>query len=479
MKKLFIYIFLINLFGCAKFIEVGPPITSVNDGNVYEDDATATAVLTGIYISLSNDNSAGLSGLMSMNLFPALSADELTLYSTSVSEEVLGYYTNNIKSNLISTDFYGKSYATIFSANAALNGLNNSKSLTSSIKNQLLGEAHFVRAFCYFNLINIFGEVPLITSIDYNETALQPKADSVEIIDLIKADLKIAQNLLSQDYLDGSLKNISEERIRPSRAAATALLARIYLYIRDWNNAEIEASKVIENNLYENVPLNVVFLANSKETIWSIKPVGSDNNANTGEGKIFILPDVGPGDFHQYILSDRQRNAFEPGDQRYKYWVDSITVGTQTYYYPFKYKVPDVVAPTTEYSIVFRFAEQFLIRAEARIQLGNISNGITDINTLRARATDYTVPVNNQLKALSTSLTKDAALQAVLHERQVELFTEWGHRWLDLKRTDKIDEVMSAVTPLKGGIWDSRWALYPFPLSEIRSNPKLLQNPGY
>ncbi len=63
------------------------------------------------------------------------------------------------------------------------------------------------------------------------------------------------------------------------------------------------------------------------------------------------------------------------------------------------------------------------------------------------------------------------ALTALYHERQVELFTEWGHRWLDLKRTKRIDAVMAPVTQQKGGAWNSNWQWYPLPQSEIQTDP--------
>jgi hypothetical protein len=91
------------------------------------------------------------------------------------------------------------------------------------------------------------------------------------------------------------------------------------------------------------------------------------------------------------------------------------------------------------------------------------------LNVIRARAS---LPA-------ATIASKDATLSAIAHERQVELFTEWGHRWFDLKRTGKIDAVMSVVTPQKGGTWNTNKQLVPLPSSEILINHNLAQNPGY
>jgi hypothetical protein len=467
--------------GCKSFIDIDPPITSVNAGNVFKNDATAIGVLTGIYTNMSNDNINKLSGVSAMTVYAGLSADELKIYSTSVSQEILGYYQNNLRSNTIGTSFYLKSYQFIFAMNSTIEGLTGANMLTSTVKLQLLGEAYFIRAFCYFNMVNLFGSIPLVTSADYNLNSTLPKAGSTEIYQQIKSDLLNAQSLLSDDFLNGTLKNSAAERVRPTKAAATALLAKVYLYLKDWTNAVTEATKIISDKMRFDVtiPLADVFIKNSKETIWALQSVGVDNDANTGEGKLFILTSSGPDFSRPYYINDPLLDAFEKGDQRYAKWTDSVTVQDIVYHYPFKYKAPEKIAPSTEYTIIFRVAEQYLIRAEALIEQGNISAGIFDLNVIRSRATDTTMPIANQLKQLSTTLSKENAIKAVLHERQVELFTEWGNRWLDLKRTNTVDAVMKVITPIKGGNWDSNWSLYPIPQHEIDANPNLKQNLGY
>ena len=126
-------------------------------------------------------------------------------------------------------------------------------------------------------------------------------------------------------------------------------------------------------------------------------------------------------------------------------------------------------APATEYYMVFRLAEQYLIRAEARVQLGQTSLGITDLNALRNRA---------GLESISTGLSKEQAVIAVAKERQTELFTEWGHRWFDLKRTGKASGVLSAM-PIKQPWKGDYQLLYPIPADEIVRDHFLVQNPNY
>ena len=171
-------------------------------------------------------------------------------------------------------------------------------------------------------------------------------------------------------------------------------------------------------------------------------------------------------------LSSFLLSAYEPGDQRRVSWVGSKTVGTNTYYYPFKYESATFNTPVTEYLMVLRLAEQFLIRAEARAQQSNLSGAASDLNMIRNRA-----GLTN-----TTATTQADMLTAIYHERQVELFTEWGHRWLDMKRIGNIDAVMGGSTGVcqaKGGTWNTDWQWYPLPLYDLQQDANLVQNAGY
>jgi len=462
---------------CRKLAEVNAPITSVNAANVYNTDATAAAVLTGIYTKIS-DQDYDLSVIDNINgisLFPSLSADDLTLYDLS-NTILLPYYRNDLNS-LISSGgvFWNSIYPIIFVTNSAIEGLNNSTGLTPAVKQQLLGEAKFMRAFCYFYLINLYGDVPLATSSDYKINSVLPRTSKGQVYQQILADLKDAQNLLSTNYLMSDALSAyavgSEERVRPTKWAATALLARVYLYTGDYVNAETQATAVINNSsLYRLTSLNSVFLKNSTEAIWQLQPVRTGTQSNTGEGALFILPATGPdASGHPVYLANTLINSFEAGDKRRVNWVDSVTVGSVTYYYAFKYKISMANTATAEYIMIMRLAEQYLIRAEARVQQNNISGGQIDLDTIRTRVSLPGTLAND----------KPSLLAAILHERQVEFFTEWGHRWFDLKRTDNIDAVMATITPLKGGSWSPFKALYPIPSGEKNLDLNMTQNTGY
>jgi hypothetical protein len=460
--------------GCKKFIEVEAPVTSTNTNNVYNNDATAAAVLTGIYARISNANfNIKSTSITSVSLYAGLSADELTLFDVS-QVSFAPFYKNELTSTITAGNFWNDLYTIIFAANSAIEGLNNSSGLTASVKQQLLGEAKFVRDFCYFYLLNLYGDVPLVLTTDYKANALLEKSSVATVYEAVIADLKEAYDLLSTDFLKSDVMSkytSSAERVRPGKWAAAALLSRIYLYVGDYKNAEEFATAVINNkSLFDLSPLDDVFNMNSNETIWALQPVRTEPEANTGEGALFILPGTGPNSFENPVyLNKGLVSLFEINDQRKVKWLDSVVVAGNVYYYPAKYKIGKVNTATAEYIMMIRLAEQYLIRAEARVYLNNFSGAQADINAIRKRAGLGNI----------NAADKNTLLAAIMKERQLELFSEWGHRWFDLKRTNKIDEVMTVAAKQKGATWSSFQAKYPIPKDEITRDPNLEQNTGY
>lgn len=471
---------------CKKLVEVGAPSNTLNSANVYRNDVTAIAVLTGILGNMSNGNFQN-TGIMGMSLFPSLSADELTLFGND--NNFSPYYRNALSSSSTGgADFWRTIYPIIFVANSAMEGLNTAGTLTPAVKKQLLGEAEFIRAFCYFYLVNLYGDVPLATGTDYKVNNSLSRAPKLQVYQQIIADLKAAQSNLSTRFLDATLLGTSQERVRPSYWSATALLARAYLYygnlshdVSNYTAALSQSSLVINNSsLFALGTLNNTFLKASlgnKEAIWQLQPVGPSQKTN--EAVTFILPSSGPSSpLYPFYINNQLVSSFETGDQRKVNWVNNVTVPVggvaTTYYYPYKYKDNNLASPGTEYEMVLRLGEQFLIRAEAEAQgAGNgVPDAIKDLNVIRNRA---------GLPGYSGPADKTSVLAAIIHERQVELFTEWGHRWLDLKRTGIVDAVMGRVLPLKikDGIWNTNQQWYPVPISELNANPNLGQNSGY
>jgi len=316
-----------------------------------------------------------------------------------------------------------------------------------------------------------------VTTTSYTTNGTMSRSSQTEVYRQIITDLSQAQNMLNSNYVDGSDTTITTERTRPTRWSAAALLSRVYLYTQKYDSAEIEATAVINNtNLYSLCQnLNNVFLANSTEAIWQLQVPLPNSNVATYDGQNFILISApSTGTTGSTAMSSEFMSTFEAGDNRLSNWIGSFISAPDTFYFPNKYKVYNSGAGSApEYVMVLRLAEQYLIRAEAEADLGDSTDAITDLDAIRSRA-GLTIPYN--------PLINGPLLTAILHERQVELFTEWGHRWFDLVRTGNANAVLGSpgnICQQKGGAWSSNSELYPIPQSERTADPNLTQNSGY
>lgn len=441
-------------FSCKKFLEIPPPKNQLVNSAVFSDSADATNAVVGIYINMMQAFSLNIAS-GGLTLYPGLSADEL--YPTSNITDENDFYNNEIapSNNLNSSSLWGNAYSILYNANACLEGLAQSN-ISDVVKNQLIGEAKFSRAFLFFNLSNLYGPIPPVTSTDYHKNQILPRSPLDSVFAQIINDLKDAQNLLSVNYPTAG-------RFRPNRFTASALLAKVYLYQKNWTEAETISTQIIDAGTYSLEPdLNNVFLSGSNETIWQLSSVFP--GLETWEGYFFVP--VSSNTTPPYIITNNLLNAFENGDERRQKWLNKNTVNGNDYYYPYKYKLGyDGLSTPLEDYVVFRLSEQYLIRAEARAQEGNLNGAITDLNLIRIRAGLQNTTATDQTSVLS----------AIQHERQVELFCEWGNRWFDLKRTGTATNVLFLIKPG----WKVNDTLYPVPQTELNSNPFLTQNPGY
>lgn len=454
-----IIIFAILAAGCKKFVEVAPPTSSLSSSIVFKDASTATAAQTALYSQMEP------SGYY-MSLNTGLLCDELKTYATSGIQ--LDHYLNALRSISAPTT-WTESYNLIYKINAVIEGLSANYIQSKNVSNQLLGEAKFLRAFWYFQLVNLYGDVPLILSTDYKVNSALARSSVSDVYVQIKTDLIDAKSLLNTNWVDITDTVSTTERVRPNKSAASALLARVYLFNQEWLNAVNEATTVISNNNFSLTSLDDVFLKNSKEAIFQLQ-IPQPRSYNTTDGYSYILLGMpGTGIANSSTVSNSLLNAFENNDARKAKWLKSITVSNVNYTFPYKYKINNG-ATVTEYTMVLRLAEQYLIRAEAQAQLNSLNASQADLNIIRIRA---------GLPNYSGSNDKNSIIAAILHERQVEFFSEWGHRWFDLKRTNTVDALMNSISPGKGGSWEATDKLYPISLVELNANPKLIQNPGY
>lgn len=443
-----------TMCSCKKILEVSPEYIRTTT-QVYANNASADSVLVGLYFTLAASNSYN----KDIPLSPGLSADELVPNPQGFSTSYISMYNNALDPNNAQTNaFWTDSYNVIYIANSIIEGVASSKGMTAEGKKRCTGEAQFVRAFAYFYLVNFFGDVPLVTTTDYKTSSVLPRTATALVYQQILKDLVSAESNLGDEYP-------TTGRVRPNKWVVKAMLSRVYLYLGDWANAAAKSTEVIGNNsvysmerMTADTSAMTIFHADSKEAIWQLwNSYGSALGVST------------LGDYTSFLVSSQSAtslmSAFETGDLRsINYVAYSNTLNAC---YINKYRLDGTSTNNfKEYTMVLRLAEQYLIRAEARVKQGDLSGAQADINVIRVRA-----GLGN-----TNATDQGSLLAAIGQERRVELCFEWGDRWLNLKRLGQLDAVMKLDKP---NTWKSSAALYPIPKIEIQNNNKLTQNPGY
>lgn len=447
------FVLLLNLVGCDSFVDVETPNSQLTGVTVFEDRTTANAAMIDIYSKLRDTGLiAGNANGSGVNL--GLYADELTYYGNT--DDNISFIFNNtmLATTSMASQMWNESYQQIYCANAVIYGCQNSTGLSTADKNQFIGEALFVRALVHSYLVNLYGDVPYITTTDYEVNRLVSRMPTTEVYNNIIADLQQAIALLPEAYF-------ASDRVRPNRSTASALLARVYLYNGNWAEASNAASAVLNTAEYVwETDIDKIFLKDCTATIWQFSPKLEGNN--TDEGSVFVFQ-TGPPPF--VGLRAELYNSFANDDLRKSHWIATVTDGSDTWYHANKYKQNSNTGASVEYSIVFRLAEQYLIRAEARARQGELSNAKQDLDVVRSLAGLPNTTANTEAEIIA----------AVLEERRYELFTEHGHRFFDLKRTGALNTALPIV---KLG-WNSTDVHWPIPETELLANPNLTQNPGY
>lgn len=372
-------------------------------------------------------------------------------------------------------------YEGISRANLAISYLTDAEvvakvGLAPALRDRLLGEAYFLRAFYYFDLVNAFGGVPLLLKplTSFQEAyAVATRATDDAVWQQIRDDLAEAKTLLpSTKYSDPA------EPWRVSRGAVIAMQAKVALYNDEWQQVidrvtELEATGFygLNANYFDAFSVTREFMENEVIFAFDHKTGANPRRGNGLAAPLdwgFIAPTA---DFVE---------EFEPNDPRLGYTVNipdkavyKLLGATNT-----SYKGNDD-APSNK--IYIRMADVLLWKAEAYAELGMYPQAIAIINRIRARArngltvTGAAVPAGTLPDRNVASTNKAEILGWIMHERRVELGFE-SHRFNDLKRWGLADEVLTAL----GKNFQPHHYLYPIPQGEIdKSGGSIQQNPGY
>jgi hypothetical protein len=332
-------------------------------------------------------------------------------------------------------------------ANNVIDKVPGMSDMTDEEKNVALGELYFLRALNHFNLMNYFGPIIIKTEPTIGVKNLDAGRDPVEKV--------YAQIIEDLTFAGEHLKASSSVKIRASKYAAIALLARAYLYNGDYDMAYEKANDVIMNGGYTLLDNYGDIFADdqSEESIFEVDFTELDRNRiaeynfpKSLNGRREVAPD-------QSLLS-----AYEADDERKTYSIAYDGSNAYANKYNDLSKGADNV-------IILRLAEMYLIRAEAEAHKpgGNLTSVKNDLNIIRSRAGLQSTPAG----------TLEDLLMAIEAERRMEFAFE-GHRWFDLVRTGRAVDVIPTVSNVNK-------TLFPIPSGELLTNnsPDMTQNPGY
>jgi hypothetical protein len=430
---------------CKKILDTEPELY-VSETQSIVDKKSADAALTGAYNTLSQSSNQGVTFRYVVNL----ASDNLKWVGNTPTNREFDVY-DIFATNTRVAELWGSTYKTINIANNIIATIPviNDVTFSQADRNNSRGEAYFLRAYSYFDLVRLWGNVPIQT----NPTKTTADAQGVGNSTAAQVYKQVEQDLDSAEALLSSTVN----RNRANKFTAKALKARLYLYQKDWVKAESYATELINNtaNFKLVKPYNLFFASkNTTESIFEIDYTVNNKNSwatnwfasNITGGKKELLPT------DEFIAIAKDPNA--GGDRSaLLLTISGVTYGNMNF----------KLATGDDQVYAIRIAEMYLIRAEAKAEnaIPDLTGALQDLNVIRSRA---------NVPAIASVVDKNDLVNKILQERRIEFAYE-SQRWFDLIRKGKAQTVL--------GITDANKLLFPIPKQQILVNPALVQNPGY
>ncbi|PNW30287.1 RagB/SusD family nutrient uptake outer membrane protein [Formosa algae] len=465
-NKIILLIMIGLVLSCSEsFLEITPQDSVSSDEAITNLEDLEVSV-TGVYDEISGAYYYGrymimIPDVMADDVKQNLSANRIVDFAEHVQN------VDDAQANALWTGMY-------FANNALNNIINSDVEVTESTqdeKDHIIGEAYALRGLVYFDLVKLFAQhytytadashagVPII--LDFDPT-LEPARNTVkEVYDQVISDMTMAISLMDDTSRSSNSNTLSATSVK-------ALLSRVYLYKEDWANAEAMATEVINSgySLVSNANYLTVWSEdNSTESIFEIAMTETDNVGGNSIAGLYLAPAV--GGYGDYLPSNDVVSLYEEGDARLDVFIDDLLLAGD--YAPYRVnKYPEVLG--YDNVKVMRLPELYLIRAEARAELGtDISGAQSDLNVVRQRA----LPT-----AADVTATGEDLLDEIMLERRLELCFE-GHRLWDLMRK-KEDIVRTQCTSSICEIpYGDDTNILPIPQDETDVNPNIEQNPGY
>jgi hypothetical protein len=435
---------LLLVSGCTGFLDTAP-IGVTPESSAIVDAAGARAASAGSYTVLQSGSSYG-EELVEVG---DIASDNVDV--NNFDAEIVDAHRHRLTArSRVAEDFWKNAYDGINRVNEIIAKVPSVTPMTDSEKAEIVGEAYFLRALEYHNLVKYFGGVPLklLPTVDVHDLGNVTRASAPEVYAQILMDLDSAAADIFQ----------LQPATRATVGAVLALRARVLLYDGDWAGAEVAAASV-EHLGYSLAPSYADLFKSAgdatSEDIFRVDATAIQSSALSFDYGIpgAIEPTVGLLHAFDDALDIGDINSFVTSDARGQWSIsvaDGIAFGT-------KFRSTG----GTEKFHVIRFAEVVLIRAEALARLNRLTDAVSELHRVQARA-------NAPLFVLGAHAQQDV-IDAITAERRKELAFE-GDRWPDLVRLG------TAVAVL--GI-DPTQTLYPIPEADILHAPTLIQNPGY
>ena len=465
------------LTGCDVVDNVNPR-QSVTPEQALETVEGFEALLASAYDDLQDQSYYG----QEFMLVPDALADNLRVPANETSNRYPDFSANAIGAGLTR---WGGHYNTINEVNVVLSQIDDLEveaANPQAIRDRIKGEAFFLRAINYFDLVRAKSYEPgrevngfnlgVIIRTEPTETVedadFRARSTNQEVYDLVVSDLQQAISLL--DGTSRGSKNFA------SVAAAQALLARVQLYQGNYAAAEAAATAALAlspasliDASEDATALVTAFQASTNpESIFEvILTPSTDGNVTGVNASLQSLTDPTRGGFFDAVPTNDLVDAHEEGDARLALYSRATVAGEDL---PYIRKYTGAVAQDVDPVPVFRVSEMLLIQAEARAEQGNIDGALAALNTLRnARGLDSFGDDDDD------DASAGGIIDAVLAERRVELAFE-GHRFFDLKRRG-----LDIPKPTRGTVipYTDFRVLAQLPETEVDNNPQLVQNPGY
>ena len=474
----------LSMSACKKtFLDQLPETSRVTD-NVYKTAADFNTAVVGTYSTFKHNglyaNCGVASALLNLGEVTSDNCDYGYPRGTSVVNVFELEDFNFSLSNINFSNAWTGHYIGISRANTIINRIAEA-SIDGALKTRYEAEAKFLRAYFYFNLVRMFGDVQLVTTefSDPNEGYNIPRSPAAKVYELIISDLSFAESNLPTTIG-------ASEAGRASKWAAKALLGKVYLTQQNYAAASAKLLEVINSGQF-NVTANsyaAVFSASTpftanKDIILAVQY----KSGNIGQGSNIwnsCIPwgaslttaywgvSSGTGDGYMRPTADFE-NSYEAGDLRKPATMaNSYLNGATTVLerYVVKYRQNGILFGDADIDFpILRYADVLLMYAEALTEQNQVAAAIPFVNQVRTRA---------GLASKPTTLTQDEARLLIEAERRVELAFE-GQRWFDLVRTGRYLPVMTA----KGYATKAFHKFFPVPQRETDLNKNLTQNPGY